>query len=533
MMFYQMFKAATSRNALLVVCSLALTSCATNSLNSSNSSNSTTLKDGFASESVRDAYLRLKKPNYTEEDKKIDIAQSSKIAIESSKSMIDGASTQEQLNRYKGKTYYLEGAEELNLENNYFDFPVTYNAQVKKWLNYFLNRGRPYFERYTERAGRYAPILGAILEEHGLPRDLIFLAMAESGFNNVARSWAAAVGPWQFMPYTGKMYGLEQDWYRDERRDPIKATVSAARYLAKLYDDFGQWEVAAAAYNAGEGKLGRAIKKYKSEDFWHLTKGKYLKDETKNYVPKIMALAIIGKNLKSFGFEEIEFHEPLDFDEVVVAPMTDLVKLSEMMSIEFEEIQRLNPEILRWFSPPNVAEYRLRLPAGSVPKYLECCYKQDLVATNFQEVMIPKSGMHIKTLAAKHKIRDIKVLADLNDVSPNASFKAGASIKLPFRRGEVINESNNLYADLFHKPRKEVLRRKKEKKYVKARTASKRAVASHAERGGRVYTVKRGDTLFSVARKHGTTVQKLLASNRGIIDSNTKQLYAGVKLIIK
>lgn len=508
----------------LVVLSLIFTSCSSASKKQS-ASNAIPTKDGFASEGVREAYLRLKKKDYTEEDKKIDEQQSSKIAKEQSKSMITGASTLDGLGQYKGKTYYLEGAEELNLENNYFDIPVTYNDQVKKWMSYFLNRGRPFFERYTERAGRYAPILGAILEEHGLPRDLIFLAMAESGFNNVAKSWAAAVGPWQFMPYTGKMYGLEQDWYRDERRDPIKATVAAARYLTKLYDDFGQWEVAAAAYNAGEGKLGRAIKKYKSEDFWHLTKGKYLKAETKNYVPKIMALAIIGKNLKSFGFDDVEFHEPLDFDEVTVAAGTDLVKLSEQMGVEFEEIQRLNPEVLRWFTPPNIAEYRLRLPSNSAEKFAECCAKSDLLAVDFQQYVVTKKGMTLEQVSKKFKIKKNYVLAGLNNISEKSKFNEGDVIKLPFRLGETVEPTNNLYADLFEKPRKEVLR-KNSRAYKARRYASRK-------KPFRYYTVKKGESLFTVAQKHGISVKRLIASNAEVINKKSKKVNAGVKLVIR
>ncbi len=144
------------------------------------------------------------------------------------------------------------------------------------------------------------------MADNGLPRDLIYLAMAESGFQNHARSWAKAVGPWQFMPYTGRKFGLNIDWYVDERRDPLKASIAAANYLKTLHNLFGSWELAAAGYNAGEGKIARAIRMYHSKDFWRLTQGRYLRPETKNYVPKIMALAIIGKNLDVFGFNETD-----------------------------------------------------------------------------------------------------------------------------------------------------------------------------------------------------------------------------------
>lgn len=512
----------STQRLLFIVTLGTLASCASTTNQVDVSKKEQKVADGFASESVREAYLRLKKKDYTEQDRKKDEAESANVAKVMSKSMINGAATVDGSGQYKGKTYYLQGAEELNLENNYFDIPVTYNDQVKKWMSYFLNRGRGFFERYTERAGRYAPILGAILEEHGLPRDLIFLAMAESGFNTSAKSWASAVGPWQFMPYTGRMYGLEQDWYKDERRDPIKATVAAARYLTKLYGDFGSWEVAAAAYNAGEGKLSRAIMKYKTEDFWDISKGRYLKDETKNYVPKIMALAIIGKNLKSFGFDDVEFHEPLDFDEVTVKGATDLVKLSEVLGVEFEEIQRLNPEVLRWFTPPNMDNYKLRIPPNTAEKFAQCCAKMDLIAKDFQEFVITKKRMSVAEIAKKFRIKHSYVLTSLNKVSENATFGKGDSIKLPFRVGEMVSPSNNLYADLYEKPRKEVLRKNHRNRARLARSAK-------GKKPVRYYTVKKGESLFTVAQKHGISVKRLIASN----ELKKKKVNAGDKLMIK
>ena len=192
---------------------------------------------------------------------------------------IVGSANIEKPLKHHQKTYFLYGAEHLKLDTYYFDIPIVYNFKVKKWINYFLNRGRGFFERYGVRAGRYAPLMGKILEEHSLPRDLIFLAMAESGFQNNAKSWASAVGPWQFMIGTGRRYGLTTNWYKDERRDPIKATIAAAKYLKKLYQDFSSWELAAAAYNAGEGKVSRAINRYRTENFWDISRGRHLRRE--------------------------------------------------------------------------------------------------------------------------------------------------------------------------------------------------------------------------------------------------------------
>ncbi|MEA9356032.1 transglycosylase SLT domain-containing protein [Bacteriovorax sp. PP10] len=407
----------------------------------------------------------------------------------------------------KGKIFYLEGAEELNLENNFFDIPVVYNPLVKKWVEYFTTRGRKFFSLYVERAGRYAPMIGSILEENDLPRDLIFLAMAESGFSNHAKSVAAAVGPWQFMPATGKNYSLNQNWYVDERKDPIKATIAAAQYLGKLYNDFGAWEIATAAYNAGEGKLGRAIKKYKTNDFWELSKGKYLKSETKNYVPKIMALAIIGKNLKTFGFTEIDFRAPLIYKEVQVGPMTDILKLSKALNLNPEEVQKLNPEILRWFTPPDVRSYTLRLPPMSAESYANCCLKKDFKSTNFQEYIVPKK-MSLLQVSKKFRLKNTLILSHLNSLSPKAKLSKGVVIKLPFRKEDKLVSTNRYYADLFDKT---IVKKKK----VFAR----------------FYKVKKGDSLFHIAKKHKTTVSRIMASNSDIPRSG--KVYPGLRLVIK
>lgn len=425
------------------------------------------------------------------------------------------------------KSYFLYGAEHLNLENLYFDIPVVYNDAVKKWMKYFLGRGRGFFERYGARAGRYAPLLGKILEEHGLPRDLIFLAMAESGFQNKAKSWAKAVGPWQFMPATGRRYGLDINWYRDERRDPIKASIAASRYLTKLYNDFGSWELAAAAYNAGEGKVSRAISRYKTENFWKLRKGRYLKSETKNYVPKIMALAIIGKNLNSFGFEDIDFYEPLDFEEITIKPATDLIVLAERMGIEFEEIQRLNPEILRWFSPPDIAEYKLRVPVGYREQWANCCDGEEdyPYAVSFKDYRIRGKNNRLSDVARKFKIKDKKVLEWLNDKPAHARLKRGEMITLPFRKGQ--SNKAPMYADLYEKPRKSVIRRRVYRKQIRRALARGSKIVAPK----RFYTVKRGDSLWSVAQKTGTSLDTLIVSNYHIIKH--RMIRAGDRLAVQ
>ncbi len=442
-------------------------------------------------------------------------------------SVIIGSSSIDKPHDYGKKTYYLYGADHLGLENYYFDIPVVYNAAVKKWISYFLNRGRGFFERYSARAGRYAPILGKILEEHGLPRDLIFLAMAESGFQNKAKSWARAVGPWQFMPYTGKRFGLHIDWYIDERRDPIKATIAASRYLKKLYSEFGSWELAAAAYNAGEGKIARAIRRYKTESFWNIRKGRYLKPETKNYVPKIMALAIIGKNLKTFGFEDIDFHEPLDFEEIEIAPATDLYKVSQSLGIDFEEVQRLNPEILRWFTPPQSPTYKLRVPVGKAKTFAECCSdKSALIATDFMTYKIRGRRSVLNDVSKKFKIKDKTVLTWLNDTKPYSRLKRGQRVILPFKNGHNIRK-NNLYADLYERPRKAVRKRRAWTKRIRRALKRGRKIASPSS----YYTVRKGDSLWTVSKKTGTNLDTLIVSNYHILKS--RRIRVGDKLVVR
>lgn len=439
------------------------------------------------------------------------------------RSRIIGSANIEDASTYDGKTYYLYGAEHLKLENYYYDIPVVYNESVKKWIDYFLNRGREYFENYSARAGRYAPLMGKILEEQGLPRDLIFLAMAESGFQNTAKSWAFAVGPWQFMPYTGKRFGLKLDWYVDERRDPIKATIAAALYLKKLYSDFGAWELAAAAYNAGEGKVSKAIRKYNSENFWTLREGRYLKAETKNYVPKIMALAIIGKNLNSFGLENIDFHEPLDFDEIDLPKNTDLEDFSLALGVEFEEIQRLNPELMRWFTPPNMESYKLRVPVGYKKTWLECCEQRLFPTTQFQTYNVGKATS-LEAIAKKYRIKPY-VLEDLNGVSARKIMAKGSEVILPFRENHNIR--GNMYADLYDRPRKEVVRRKSYSGRIKLAQKRGKRINSPKE----YYVVQKGDTLWDVAKKTGADLDTIINSNVSIL--NGRMIRAGDRLVVR
>jgi len=424
------------------------------------------------------------------------------------------------------KTYEIsaEAARELGLRNTKFDIPVTWNKQTAMWVKFFTGRGRVHFMNYTQRAGRYAPVLSKIMADNGLPRDLIYLAMAESGFQNHARSWAKAVGPWQFMPATGKKFGLNIDWYVDERRDPLKATIAAANYLKTLHGLFGSWELAAAGYNAGEGKVARAIRMYRTHDFWQMSKGRYLRPETKNYVPKIMALAIIGKNLDVFGFHEIEFERALDYEEIMVKGNADLYELAEVLQLDFEEVKRYNSEIVRWQIPPYVESYPLRVPVGAKEAWEKFDEKDSVVADNFK-TYVTTGGQSLSQISKKFKVPH-DVLEDLNPELPEHSYLASNTVvQLPFRDDHSLRDG--LYADIYEKSSRKNRRTRRHD----------RMMASYARKGKLIknpsvfYTVKKGDTLWRVAQRTGVPMSTIIRTNSHLIKK--RQILPGDRLAIR
>ncbi len=279
------------------------------------------------------------------------------------------------LNNQSNPIYPLKGRILYPITIKHFDIPVEYNAKVDKWIRFFLGNGRDYFVIYSERAGKFVPLLSKILELHDLPQDLVFVAMAESGFSQQAKSKADAVGPWQFMKSTAHNFGLKVNDYVDERKDPIKSTIAASRYLKKLFQMFGSWDLAMAAYNAGEGSLARALKKANTSEFWSMSEKNFLPQETKDYIPKIYALAIMGKNLEHFGIDSLNFHEPLNFEEVDIPGNTNLHEYAKKIGTDWKNLQQLNPELLQPLTPPNVKNYKLRIDQLQMANWRACCSK--------------------------------------------------------------------------------------------------------------------------------------------------------------
>jgi membrane-bound lytic murein transglycosylase D len=244
-----------------------------------------------------------------------------------------------------------------------------YRVQINEHVRYFIDRFQTGYRRaITEgrlaRSGRYLPMILDIFKEKGLPEELVFTAMIESGFNPVAVSHAGAKGLWQFMAPTARLYGLRVDRWLDERLDPEKSTVAAANYLRDLYAVFGSWDLAQAAYNAGEVRVQRAIQGTGTRDFWVLhRRSPHLLPETKNFVPAIHAATLIGREPEQYGFTVVP-EEPVRYDVVTVPKGTRLMRLAGLSAVSLADLEQLNPELWQKQTPPD-APYELKIPVGT------------------------------------------------------------------------------------------------------------------------------------------------------------------------
>jgi membrane-bound lytic murein transglycosylase D len=371
------------------------------------------------------------------------------------------------------------------------DIPLTVNAKVDFFINYFQTDGRKDFARWLSRSERYIPMMKEILKKEGLPEDLVYLAMIESGFSPRARSSANAVGPWQFISGTGKRYSLRIDSWIDERRDPIKSTVAAAMYLKELYGLFNKdWYLAAAGYNAGENKILRAIDMYNSRDFWQLSQGSYLKRETKDYVPKLLAAAIIAKDPARYGFADVAYLPPIEFDTVVIPSRTDLDVIASITGVSRENIRELNPELKKWCTPPDYPDYELKLPKG----------KKDVFMREYAN--IPENERF------EEKIAYTRYRAGRKDTLASVSSRFGV-------KPEEITELNHLKKSA--RLRGKVLILPVRADSITVMTETRHVVARESRKSRKAfvkyYTVKHGDTLHKVAQRFNISAKILAAWN--------------------
>ena len=366
----------------------------------------------------------------------------------------------------------------------HFKLPLKNTKYTKQYFDYYANINRKTFQKWLKRAKPYIPYIQKVFREYHIPDDLIFLPFSESGFNPIAYSRAGAAGIWQFMPTTARKYGLTVNWWIDERLDPYRSTIAAAKYLTDLYDMFGDWYLVLAAYNAGEAKIQKALKQSKKNDFFHIARPRYLHRETRMYVPKFMAILKIIRNLEELGFESIKVDKSLILERIFVKEGTDLYKFSNMLGLKWKEFKKLNPHFRRYVTPPDV------MSQVYVPHNLVSKAKKLIMSKKIQ----PYGGLF------RYKIR-------YGDSWWRLSRKFGVPIS-------ILKKINRTHLNLL-RPGRSILIPKSPKTIFLARKISKQKVLLSKKRRNRRgnYVVKKGDSLWSISKKFNIPLSTLIVAN--------------------
>ena len=425
----------------------------------------------------------------------------------------------------------LEVPKQLQPDDPRYDFELVENPLTERWVKYFTGDGRRYMELWLARKPVHEDVIYGILDEYNLPRDLIYLAMIESGLNMKARSYANAVGPWQFISSTGKLYGLKIDWWVDERRHLEKSTRAAASHLSDLYESLGSWPLAFSAYNAGIRRVERAIRRHGTRDFWRLSS---LPRQTRNYVPKFMACLEIGLNPEVYGFR-VPPREKLEYDLVRVDDATDLNLIAELAEVTVDSVVTLNPHLKRWSTPPG-EDYEIKVPRGlgvQVAAKLADVPASDRVSWRRHRV---RRGESLSTIATRYgtSVTAIKQANKLRRnmihsgqfllipvVGENAServqrYIAQAAKQAPaeqfthrVRRGETLGRIARRYGVSVKQ-----LMAWNEKSNTRIFVGERLTVHGSAERSAITYVVRRGDTLSKIGKRHRVSVRQLMNWNR-------------------
>jgi len=443
------------------------------------------------------------------------------------------------------------------------DMPIEVNNQVRKMLEVYKGRLRDELLPAFQRSGQFLPMIHRIFREEGVPLDLAWLSLVESGFKTTAYSRAQAKGLWQFIPSTGRMYGLKRDYWVDDRSDPYKATRAAARHLRDLHDQYGDWWLVLAAYNAGPGKVNRAIRRVGRKDYWAIARSRYLRRETKNYVPGYIATLMIAQDPEAHGFRFIP-DPPFVYDSVSLDGAADLSVLARCAGSSVDELRRLNPELRRMMTPSDRRRYELRIPDGSregfriawaqVPEKERLRFALHRVQRGETLGRIARRyGVGLDVIVAANSLRNrhrihpgdqIRVPLSPGASAPPSRSRSKATSRSPktsgyhrVRRGETLGRIAKRYG-VSVRQLKSWNRLRSDRIYVGARlnVGSKAAVGTtqpsvRRASGGKtvVHEVRRGDSLWSVSARYGVEVKDLRRWN----NLRSNQIHPGQRLRIK
>ena len=313
-----------------------------------------------------------------------------------------------------------------------FSKAVIENPRVRYFINQFSKSGRNDLEKVLARSGKYMPMIAQVLHEEGVPEELAYLALIESGFVVHSSSPSGAVGLWQFVPGTARRYGLKIDSWVDERRDPVKSTRAAAAYLKDLHDYFGRWYLAIAAYNAGQGAIEKAMQSSGANDFWTLSAKAKLRDETRNFVPKFVAASLIASDPQKYGFIDVAYEPPMDYEEMEVQGSLRLVSLAEMADTDPETIRELNPELLRGQTPPEESAFRVKLPTGHATIFAQSYQERETRQAQFVTHEV-KKGETLFAIARRYG-QHVRALMELNGLA-NPTLRVGQLLKVIVTEG--------------------------------------------------------------------------------------------------
>ncbi len=421
--------------------------------------------------------------------------------------------------------------------------PLVTNSQVESYIRYFQGKGRKGFNIWLRRYVQYRDLMLPILKEHDLPEELIVVSMIESGLDPKAVSRAKAVGLWQFMYSTGKQYGLERNWYIDERQDPIKSTEAAAKYFKDLYKEFDNWYLVLAAYNTGPGRLNRALKLHETSDYWQLYS---LPKDTKNYIPYFLSSAIILREPEKYGFK-IPKSNPLKYDEVTIEKSADLTVLAKAADTKRSTIQRLNPELRQPATPSN-GPYKLNIPYGKKDSF----YKKFNALPDDQKFAVQKvehrvkKGENLISIASKYRV-SVADLQTINNISNINRLSIGQRLKIPVKGGVYSNYPEKIIykvksgdtlghiAEKYNTRAAEIRKwnnmgnssniypNQKLSLFVKRKPDKDTTIKN-------VYIVKSGDTLSGIADKYNINLSKIREWNN--MKKNSYRIYPGQKLTL-